>query len=317
MAITIATAAASLNLHHRTYDTMIQQKLRVGMETERMLAPTPTDRTFVAPNVEVSDLVQAYQKAFTPSGNLDFNAVENTLQKLKVDIVYEPDDLDQFWDKWLLKVDELGKSRLQYTFPEYMYNEVMMPKIIENMELKIAYKGVFVAPTAGTPGLTINAADGLGKKIADAITAGSLTPIATGALVASTMVNQIEAFCDALPIPYRDLPGVLLMSHDNAKKYTRDYRNQFGTGNSNMGNENTELRVDATQKRIVGVASMTGSNRIIYSTPGNLIYGLKRGGSYLPQIRWQEYERTLKGLAEFHRFYGVKFWANTFVNDQV
>lgn len=316
MAINIATAAASLNLHHRTYDTMIQQKARIGMKTEAALSVQPTDRTYVAPNVEVTDLVQAYQKGFTPSGDLDFNAVENTLQKLKVDIVYETDDLDQFWDKWLLKVDELGKSRLQYTFPDYMYQEVMLPKIIENMELKVAYKGVFVAPTAGTPGLTLNACDGLGVKIAAAITAGSLTPIATGALVASTMVDQLESFCDALPEPYRDMPGTILMSTNNARRYWRDYRNKFGTGNSNMGNANEQLNVDATEKRIIGLPSMTGSNRIIYSTPGNLMYGLKRGGSYLPQIRWQEFERTLKGLAEFHRFYGVRFWANTFVNDQ-
>ena len=83
-----------------------------------------------------------------------------------------------------------------------------------------------------------------------------------------------------------------------------------------MGNENNQLRVDATNKRIRGFASMEGSDRIIFTPARNAIVGRRIGEPVLPSIRWQVIDRKLKGLAEFSRFYGFRFWGNTFVNDQ-
>jgi hypothetical protein len=314
MAITIASTAAALNQHAVLYAPDISQKLRVGLVTEENLTAVVAERTYAAPNAEVNSLVQAYQTGFTPNLTANFDAVENTLQNLKVDIQFSAADLDQYYDSWMVEWDERGKSRLEYSFPKYLYEQVMLPKIVEDLELRCAYKGVYAAPTPGTAGTPATAVDGLGKKIADAITANILTPIATGALSASTMVEKVETFCDGLPLPYRDMPGDIYMSPSWAIQYGRDYRNTFGTGNGL--NINTGLLVDHTGKKIVPLPSMEGTSRMIFSPKGNLIFGIRRGQQRLPVIRWQEFERTLKGLAEFSRFYGVKFWGHVHVNDQ-
>jgi len=319
MAVTIAGTAASLNRHAVLYNKDIQQVLRQGLEFEKVLTPRACDNTYSAPNASMSDLIQAYQWEFTPKGDVTFDAVENKLQKIKIDIIWTADDLEAFWDSWMVEWHEIGKDEKQWTFHKYLYQEVMLPKILEELNHN-SYNGTYLAPTPGTAGLSINSVDGYGKKIADAITASDLTPYPTGALVAGTMVNQVESWCDSFPVLYRDKPGDIYMSPTHAKAYWRNYRANFGTGNSNMGNENNALKIDATNKRIVPIAAMEGKDRLIFnpSATKNMIWGTRRRFPTYPVIRWKDTDiRVIKGTAEFYRFYGVNYWENLLVNDQV
>jgi len=319
MAITIAATADSLNQHHVVYKNEIVQALRQGLEFESRFNAVPCEYMYSPPNISVTDLVQPYQHAFTPNNNETFDAVESILQPIKIDIQYTAEELEKFYDKWAVNWFELGdgKNPLEWTFPRYMWNEVILPKVIEEMNSN-SWSGVYAAPTPGTAGNSVDSVDGYAKKIADAITAGDLTPVNTGAFVATTMVDQIEAWCDALPVPYRDAAGDIYMSKTNAKLYWRDYRANFGTGAGVGNNQNPDLRVDMTNKRVVGIAAMEGSDRIFFSpeVTRNHIYGVKRGQSLLPMIRWEPFERTLKGMAEFYRFYSFEYWGHLFVNDQ-
>lgn len=317
MPITLNAQATNLNRHAVQYAAKIKKKLRQSAEFEKILRPVACDNTYTAPNVTISDIVQQYQSAFTPNNNVEFNSVDNKLQKIKVDIMFSADDLEKFWDSWKVEWHEIGLDPMEWSFPRYLYEMVIVPKIIEEMNLN-AWKGEYVAPTVGTAGVSINSVDGYAKKIADAVTDGAVTPLATGALVDTTMVDQIETFCDSIPQPYRDHTGVLLMSKTHARNYERDYRAKFGTGNSVI-NPNNELRVDATNKRIVGIAAMEGSDRIIFNpnTGSNMIWGTRRNYASFPVIRWEKFERSVKGMAEFYRFYGFEYWDNLFVNDQV
>jgi len=313
----IQAQATSLNRHAVTYASEMKQELRQSSEFERMLTPRACDHTYSAPNVSISEIVQQYQWKFTPKSSATFDAVDNTLQKIKIDVNFTADDLEKFWDSWKVEWHELGKDPMEWSFHRYLYDVVITPKIIEEMN-RNAWAGEYVAPTDGVAGVSINSVDGYRKKIADAITAGKVVPITTGALVDSTMVNQTETFTDSIPQPYRDLPGVIKMSKTHARNYYRDYRANFGTGNGVI-NPNDELRIDATQKRIEGVAAMEGSDRMIFvpTNSRNMIWGTRKGYSSFPMIRWEKFERSIKGLAEFYRFYGFEYWNNLFVNDQV
>lgn len=322
MSISIAGAATALTAKQITHAAEINSKLKQGLEMESALSPVLARDTYSAPNVALTEVLQPYQKAFTPKGDSTFDGEQYTLDPLKIDIEFAADDLDVFFDTWKAEWDELGeKARAEYTFPRWLYEREILPKLIEDIELKLVWGGEKVAITGAAIGVAQAAedgTDGLAKRIADAVTATKLVPITTGALVATTMVAQLETFCDGIPLPYRDVSGEIWMSKTNAKKYWRDYRAKFGSGNSNMGNENNELRVDATNKVIRGFSAMEGSDRILFnpSNTRNLIVGYRRGGPRFPMIRWQEADRTLKGLAEFHRFYGFNFAGNLFVNDQ-
>lgn len=315
--ITIDQAAVALNRYHIVMDPMIHQTVKKGIELENYLRPVVCDHTYTAASAEVSDVLQAYQCDFTPNNDIEFTAIDNTLQRMKIDIVFECDQLDEFYDSWRVEWVEDGRERNQWTFPRYVYDNFILPKLVENLDF-VSVNGVYQAPTAGEAGLTVNACDGIKVKVQAAVNSGLTTPIPTGQLTDNNIVNQVEGFCDALPRPYKNMPGVVLMSQTNADKYWRNYRDQFGTGNGNMGNENNGLRIDNTRKRVVGIGSLDGFDGMIFipNSVASAILGRKRGQPYLPQIRWQVFERKLKGLAEFSRFYGFKYWGHIFVNDQ-
>lgn len=317
MSLTIAAAADTLNRYAVQYNPDIQQKLRQGLEWERMMPVRACDNTYSAPNAVVTEVLQAYQSGFTPKGDVTFDAVDNKLQKIKLDMRITGDDLEVFWDSWMVEWHEIGKDPDTFTFPRYMYEKVVLPKLIEELNTN-AWSGSYTAPTAGTAGNSANSVDGYKTKIEAAITASDLTEYATGALVESTMVNQIETWIDSLPIPYRNAPGNIYMSPTNAKKYYRDYRAKFGAGVGTDNNNNVELRIDATNKNIVSINSMEGSNRIMFSPTlaDNIIWGTRRGFPTYPEIRFQYFEREIKLLGEFYRFYGFQFWEHLFVNDQ-
>ena len=317
--VTIDSAAAGLNLVQRTYAPEMFQERRIGLEWETLLPARAADKIYTAANATPTSILQPYQWQFTPKGTVAFDAVENTLRPVKADVKLTAEDLEEFWDSWRLEWFEAGKDPLTWAFPRYIYETVYMPKLIEEMN-QAAWSGEYAAPTAGTAGDYLETVDGFKKKIADAVTASELTEIATGALLAGSIVDQVEAFCDAIPQPYRDLPGQLIMSSTNVRNYQRNYRTLFGTGNGVSGNENTELRVDYTNKRLKGMASMDvdGSNRIIFIPDGipGLIYVVRRGFSPMINIRWEAIERIVKGLGETYRAYGATYWENVFVNDQ-
>lgn len=316
MGLTIAATAESLNLHSRVYDRTIAQTVKQGLVTESYMTPVYADKLYVAPNAEIDDIVQPYQSAFTPNLNVNIDSVETRVDPLKADIQFTRDELDQFYDSWMIEWVEDGKPLTDWSFPKYILEMHVIPKIRENIEKKLVWKGEFVAPTSGTAGDAGDGTDGLAIKIVNAISDSLLVPIATGAFTPTTMVDKIETFCLGLPETYRDLAGNVFMSTTNARKYYYDYRERFGYAAGNLTNENNQLAIDATNKRIVGLPSMEGSNRIFFTPKTNMICARRPGQPDVPVIRWQEFERTLKGLGEFSRGYGFKYWSEVFVNDQ-
>ena len=320
MPITISGTADALNQFHTTFAANIKKAWMEGLELENRITPTPCEHTYAAPNVTLSDIVQPWQVAFTPNNSETFDSVENVLKPIKIDIQYTILEIEKFFDKWKVEWVELGggKSPLEWTFPRYMWEKCILPKVVHEMNSN-AWHGVYAAPTPGTPGASVDSVDGFGKVIADAITATDITPITTGPPVSTTMVAQVETFCDGIPQPYRDAPGSIYMSKTNARLYARDYRNKYGYGVGVSGNTNEALMVDATNKRIIGLANMEGSDRWWFSPEAgtnNIIFGVKKGLPSLPIIRWEQFERTIKGMAEFYRFYGFDYWDLVFVNDQ-
>ena len=320
--VTIDETCEALNRFHVTWCPDISQTVKTGMELEQCLRPVVAKHTYAAASAEVNDIVQAFQCDFTPNNEIAFTAVKNELCRMKVDICFECEDLQQFWETWMCDWVEEGRPVDQWAFPRYVYNNFIMPKILENLDY-ISWNGCRVEPTVGTPGVMVESCDGLKKKIAEAIAAGLVTPIPTGPLECETIVEQVEGFADAIPYPYCNMPGKILMSKSNARKYWRDYRSQFGTGNGVLGNENKNLGVDCTNKRIVPVGTMEGSDCMIF-IPDNLTTGIwgrrfdnqGRPEAYIPPITWERECRRLKGYTDFSRFWGFKYWGHVFVNDQ-
>jgi len=314
--------AVALNQVLVTKERDIQQQLRVGLEFEREFTFQPTEHTYCAPNVVLGNTLQPYQAAFTSNNSETWDSVENTLEHGKADILFDAIQLEEAWDTLLANFFELDKSPDMWDYANYVIQNVVMPKLNEEIN-KASWSGVRVDPTPGTPGTYLEAWNGYAKVIADAITASSLTPIATGALVAGTMESQVRTFCAGLPEAYRFRPGKIYMSATRALQYAENYRtNHSYTSEVRDDADRPIYRVDFYNKHIVPILAMEGSDRMFFSpdTADNIIIGnrIKNGvvQSPYPRFRFQVFDRQLKCLAEMSRFYGFRYWGHLFVNDQ-
>lgn len=317
--ITIAAGAADLNQYAVLYKDGLRDKMRQGLELEGYLPYVSCDYAYSVPNATPANVLQPFQAAFTPVNTEAIDSIENRLQNIKVDLVFDALQLEKFFNKWKTSWFQLGKSPIDWSFPRYVIETIIWPKMIEELNY-LSYNGVYAAPTPGTAGAYTTSADGFKKKIEAAIAAATLVAVASGTFTASDIRAKLEAWVDAMPIPYRNTAGVVFMSNTNALKYYRNFRGEFGWAAGNVNNENKELKIDGLAgKRIMPLASMEGSNRWIFVPDGvqSMIVGTRNGQPIFPELRFQEFDRTLKCFGEFSRFFGFEHYNDVIVNDQV
>jgi hypothetical protein len=125
----------------------------------------------------------------------------------------------------------------------------------------------------------------------------------------------LEDFCKRAPLAYRYSEMDILCSPEVASDFYFDRRERFGRNIDYKATDST--MIESYNKTLTPVPSMSGSKRLIMTPKGNAIVGFKRGANNLPVIRWQEFDRILKGMAEFYRFYGFKYYEEVFCNDVV
>ena len=316
--ITVTTTGNALGQYCVRYGNRINQTIREGLELESELPKIQCDYAYQGQDVTISDILQPYQKAFTPNNAETFDGVLNTLQLGKVDLEFDWTQMETFFNKWKCNWFEAGKSEDEWTYPRYIMEEVIIPKVIEELNT-VSWQGSYAAPTPGTAGAVLTTFDGFAKKIADYITAGDLTPVVTGALVSTTMVAQTRTFCAGLPSKYRHKKGRIFMSKTNAQMYADDYQAKFPARKVTVEMHDKQyLRVDHYNKLIIGLESMEGSDRMVCVFDGldSMMIGSKTGTPQLPEFRFHVVDRSLHVLAEFHRFFGYETLLHTYVNDQ-
>jgi len=316
--ITIDNAATALNQFVTAFGRQIHQNLRQGLEFESVLPFQPCEHSFTDVNVSISGGMQPYQAAFTPNNAETFDAVTNTLRPIKIDLQFDEEQLYNFWTRWQANWFESGRDPNEWSYPRYIIEQVLLDKFREELNTT-SWSGVYTAPTAGTPGNYTEAVDGFKKVIEDAITAGDVVPIATGAPTAGGEVEWIESFVASLPGPYRERGGIIFCSESIARKYYQDWRATFGYAAGNSDLDNREMLIDIEPGiRLRKVYAMGNSNRLIFVPNGtdNMIVGTRTGYPVYPVFNFQPDVRTLKVYATIYRFYGFRHWGHLFVNDQ-
>lgn len=316
--ISITTASNALGQYCVRFGDRINTTIRQGLEFEAELPKIDCDYAYQGQDVTISDILQPYQKAFTPNNTESFDGVLNTLQLGKIDLEFDWEQMENFFDKWRCNWFEAGKAEDEWTYPRYIMEEVILPKIIEELNT-VSWDGEYAAPTPGTAGALLETFDGFRIKIEDFITGGDLTPIVVGALVSTTMVAQVRTFCAGLPSKYRHKKGLIFMSKTNAQMYADDYQAKFPARTVTIDMPDKQyLRVDHYNKMIVGLESMEGSDRFICNFDGldSMLIGAKKGRPMLPEFRFHVYDRSLHVLAEIHRFFGFETLQHVYVSDQ-
>lgn len=318
MSITIGNVAEGLNQIAVAMAPQIQTELRQGLELEMLLQKRYGDDLISSTTLEMDDVIQPYQWEFTPNNNETFEGIDFPLEDLKMDLKWTQDDLDEFHKTWYHEWRQLGDAMVNKNFFAYLYQQEIIPKVTEEIN-NLDMNGARVDPTPGVAGSMLESMDGLKTVIQDAIAGSVITPITTGALTASDAVDKMELFVDGLPAKYQKNGGTILCSTSNQTNYARNYRDNYGSAVGSAENKNPENKIDGFPIYVKGVTSLEGSDMLIFipDRVKSFYIGKKTGmTNLLPQLRWQEDERILKGLGEFYRCVGYTNPFNLFVNDQ-
>jgi hypothetical protein len=277
------------------------QLLRRALESEAIFTSTITDETlYEASRVSFGRLVQAYQKKFTPINPLKFEPLKIQMFHHKVDTSETPHDLEATWLGFL--ADNNVKPS-EWPFVRWWIEQQIVPQIAEDMEVLEIGQGVRVEPTAGTPGAAGNGMDGFLTIIKKHITAGRTAPITMGAIPASDadFVTYMEDFSDMINKKYWKKPMEVNVSEELERKYQRGVLDKYGK--NYVGNEQTNA-IRFSNLKIVGRASMDGSNRVFCSPKDNSLV-LKKKTENQNRFDVQPFEREVKILTDW--WYGVGF----------
>jgi hypothetical protein len=286
--------------------------LRSVTNTESMFTPVNTDDTlWRAAKTLFSRVVQPFQKAFTPLAGVTFVPVAIQQFKMKVDAQEYPDELEATWLGFL---DGPEIDRKAWPFVRWYCEVYLIPQVKQDIEFNEIYQGVFVAPTAGTPGAAGTSMNGLKKTINDHITAGRIEPILTGALSTDPegLVEQLEAFVDDIHKDYWEIPMMLGCAPEVARRFLRGQEKKYGrnTGGGELG-----LTVNKTNITLQALTSHRNTEKIWCTPKGNAIQ-LRKKLQNQSAIQVESIDRLLKFFTDFWMGIGFIIPEIVFTNDR-
>lgn len=253
------------------------------------------DTVYRFAKAELDSIVQAFQKGFTPKGDLTVEPRTIQLFHHKVDMLVEPDDIVESWLGFLENVNENDRSK--WPLVRYIMEVHMAERIPDDLERYEYFKGVYAAPTTGVAPASGTAMNGLKKTLDDGITAGRVNQVLLSATpAAANMFDVAEEFVDNIDEEYKDVPMYLFMTTAARTNYLRDKRNTHGADTNYS--DSKKLTIDAYENiEIVNLPSMSGST-YMFATPKNNYFHIRRQqGFKKPDV--QKVDRQVKILTDW------------------
>lgn len=283
-----------------------------GSVTESYFSPIRTDKTKIdKASAEITSVLQAFQKQFTPKGNTTFKPRSIELQKMKIDVEEYPDDIEQ---SWLGFLSSNNLDRRTWPFVRYWLQELVLKKAMENWELKEIYYGKYYAPTAGTANPDGKNFDGIRYKINKAIDDGDITVIPSGAWTLSnpvTFVEEVEEWVREIPEIHRMKINQLFMSESLKTTYRSGMREKYNMYYAQAGDLD---KVMDTNISIVGLPSMVGDHKIYCSVPMNMVIATKKPEN-VNVFKVEEAKRLVSAMTDFYKGFGIWLPEYVYTND--
>lgn len=302
----------------RKHSKQIYAMVFQGIELENyMTGISGVSDEHVGTNASIGEVLQPFHKSFQPKGEAKFTPVTTKVRQIKVDFLL--DEFDKVYRTYLAFLADEEKTYKEWPLVKYIIYKLLVPRMIEDLNMASA-KGSYVANTGGVAKPAIDSVDGILTTVTNLVTASSLVPIATGPLVASTMVDQVEAFMKTIPNKFvkagKTMP--LLMSTSNARKYGADYISSYGPHNDYKGEGNSvtnKYPIIGFSNPVIGLDSLEGSDRFVCTPKWNMLKCYDKIN--IPKkFDVQPFDRTLKLMTDFKRGYGFEATEMLFVNDQ-
>ncbi|RAJ94217.1 hypothetical protein LX87_04102 [Larkinella arboricola] len=225
----------------------------------------------VLTNLEVGDVLQPGGKdTFNPTANaVNFKPRIGKVRQAKVDLQFIHSKIVALYKSYMGQVKAKQIDPEAIPFEEYIAARVVA-KMQENIRVKFLYNGVYNA--AGTGPLDVN--NGIKTQLLEAIADGDVPAgniIDTAILSATNSVAEIEKIIAGIPDSEFYAGDLICVCNRTVKtNYEADYRSKYGTLPYNQGQ--LKPNIVGTDIPFIVEPGLTGFNRPIFTTRGNLVY---------------------------------------------
>lgn len=260
--------------------------------------------TYRFAHTRLGEIVQQFQKQFTPKGDLEFKPKEIKLRNIKIDLSLYPDEVKGSWLGFLQGLEEQERSK--WPLIRFLIEKEVLPQLKQDLELKAYFKGKYIAPTAGTAGDSSKVIDGVKTLLEAGIADSSMNSVALDKITATNAFDMIEQFVDNIDPLLNGTKMRVYMPEKILRWYHRDKRNTHGT---DVNYNPQKPVVDFTNVELVGLPSMAGENYIWATPVDNFLYLRRVNGMKKPRV--EESKREVSLMADWWE--GLGFGYNELV----
>lgn len=273
---------------------------------EYMTSVVSKDTEWRAAKAVIDDLVQGFQKGWTPKGTATFTPIVIPQRRHKIDFEFYPDDVV---DKWIGFLADETKDRKEWPITRYVIEQLIVPKVLDNRELKLVGKGTYVAPTTDQAQNTGLSMDGFCTILKNKLDAGNSnvnffgvnSPGWIGVPTATNIVDFMEAFVDWIDVLYQGMDMPIFVSNTWYKAYKRKYRDLYGT-HQGFSKEDAD-RVDYSMNRLVPLPSMAGED-VMFVTPKENFIRLRNQNDGADKLTVDRDKRMILIFADWYESVG-------------
>lgn len=260
---------------------------------------------------ESGPITQAFQEGFTESGTFTFKPSKFPLFDIKMDMRLSSHKVKRSFIGW---AHRNNRPQTDQEFVNYIINVLAAPQHVEDVELYGCWSGVHVAPTTGVAGAPGAMMDGFRKYINDAITANTITPIATGSAPSDPedYVDWVEGFAKQLPNPEKNTPMTVAMNLTAFERFQEGMRIKYHTYYKADDADKTRVCVNP-RLTVQGFAAMGSSSKIFCAPKFNLVKAVNQGEG--PLFNFEQQDRSLKVFGDYMLAYGVWNHDRFYTND--
>lgn len=306
------------------YEQAGQNKKRIlGMLTQGLVTPqyctlVKTDDTiFKLGQLVMGNIVQAFQKSWTPKSPAAFTPNELRLYKFKIDEEIDPDDIEATWLGFLASANI---SRTEWPIVKFLIehpDQGYIAAINRDMELMEYGKGEATAVTPGVAGVTGQTMNGIIKLLTDGVNADTINSVNLGTLDKDTIFDQVELFVDGISDVYQNVAMNVHMSPAWAKYYHRDKRAQgfYSFAGEQEIKSGITGKIDFMPQQVVPLPSLSGTNTIFATPKANMIHLTKKGENKT-KIKIEESKRSVFFMADWWEGIGFGIDAAVWTNIQ-
>ena len=227
-----------------------------------------------AVQAQINSVSQQFNAKWTPAGQTKFTPLTIKNYRHKINFAIIPADV---LDSYLLYLYDEGLSPDQMPITKYIINELVFPKLMDDIELRMIFKGKYKEKTdPNAPSIPEDSMDGIETQL-----------IAQKALGASSKMNffadtinwvtatdeQVVKFVEKFADFVDDKLKIkrIYASKTVKKRYQRAYENYYGKGTKIVGGMNKQAEVDYVEMEITALDGMSNSPIIFATTPGNMV----------------------------------------------